>query len=113
EPGQGLTVRPEVAGLTFALDGHGEHEGEGVFPGSGGAGEDERVRQATGGDGGTEMLDCGGVADEAVEVGGSDYRLCCVSHLPPPPRTFVQSIRFRDFSLVLPTEFASRRTIGL
>ena len=70
EAGQGLAVGPEIAGLALALDGHGEHEGEGVFSGSGGAGEDERVGQAAGGDGGAERFDGGGVAEEFVEVGG-------------------------------------------
>ncbi len=56
-----------VAGLALALDGHGEHEGEGVFAGSGGAAEEERVGQAAGGDGGAEVLDGGGVAEEVVE----------------------------------------------
>ena len=70
EGGEGLAVRPEVAGLAFALDGHGEHEGEGVLSGSAGAGEDERVRKAAGGDGGAEVLDGGAVAEEVVEGGG-------------------------------------------
>jgi hypothetical protein len=43
EGGEGLAVRPEVAGLALALDGHGEHEGEGVLSCSAGAGEDEGV----------------------------------------------------------------------
>ncbi len=54
EAGEGLAVGPEVAGLALALDGHGEHEGEGVFAGAGGAGEDDGVGQAAGGDGGAE-----------------------------------------------------------
>jgi hypothetical protein len=70
EAGEGLAVGPEVAWLTFALDGHGEHEGEGVFSCSGGAGEDEGVGEAAGGDGGAEMFDGGGVAEEVVEGGG-------------------------------------------
>ena len=70
EGGEGLAVGPEVAGLALALDGHGEHEGEGVFSGSAGAGEDEGVGKAAGGDGGAEMLDGGGVAEEVVEGGG-------------------------------------------
>ena len=74
EAGQGLAVGPEIAGLALALDGHGEHEGEGVFAGAGGAGEDERVGQAAGGDGGTERFDGGGVAEEFVEVGGECRR---------------------------------------
>ena len=37
EGGEGLAVGPVIAGLALALDGHGEHEGEGVLAGSGGA----------------------------------------------------------------------------
>ena len=70
EAGEGLAVGPEIAGLALALDGHGEHEGEGVFARAGGAGEDEGVGQVAAGDGSTERLDGGGVADEVVEVGG-------------------------------------------
>jgi hypothetical protein len=70
EAGEGLAVGPEVAGLAFALDGHGEHEGEGVLSCSGGAGENEGVGEAAGGDGGAEVLDGSGVAEEVVEGGG-------------------------------------------
>ncbi len=70
EAGEGLAVGPEIAGLALALDGHGEHEGEGVLAGSGGAGEDERVGETAGGDGGAEMLDGGAVAEEVVEGAG-------------------------------------------
>jgi hypothetical protein len=62
-----LTVGPQVAGLALALDGHGEHEGEGVFASSSGAAEEEGMREAAGGDGGAEVLDGGGVAEEVVE----------------------------------------------
>jgi len=67
--GQRLAVRPEVSGLTLALYSHREHEGERVLPGASGTREDERVRQAAGGDGGAEGFDGGGVAEEIVEVG--------------------------------------------
>ncbi len=67
EVGEGLAVGPEVAGLTLALEGHGEHEGEGIFAGSGWAGEDEGVWEAAGGDGGAQGLNGGGVADEVDE----------------------------------------------
>ncbi len=70
EAGEGLAVGPEIAGLALALDGHGEQEGEGVFACSGGAGEDDGVGEAAGGDGGAQALDCGGIAEELVEVGG-------------------------------------------
>ena len=45
------------AGLEFALERHGEQEGEGVLAGAAGAEQDERVREAAGGDGGAEALD--------------------------------------------------------
>jgi hypothetical protein len=64
-----LSVGPEIARLALALDGHGKHEGESVFSRSAGAGEDERVREAAGGDGGAEMFDCSAVAQEIVESG--------------------------------------------
>ena len=70
EGGEGLAVGPEIAGLAFALDGHGEHEGECVFAGAGGTGEDERVGEPTGCDGGAEVLDRRGVAEEVVEGRG-------------------------------------------
>ena len=71
EAGEGLAVGPEIsAGLALALDGHGEHEGEGVFSCSAGSGEDEGVGEAAGGDGGAKVLDGGGVAEEVVEGGG-------------------------------------------
>src|SRR5579871_1464287 len=73
EGGQGLAVGPEVAWLALALNGHGEHDGEGVFACSGGAGEDEGVGKATGGDGGAEVFDGCGVAEEVVEGGEG----CC------------------------------------
>jgi hypothetical protein len=77
EGGEGLAVGPEVAGLALALDGHGEHEGEGVLAGSGGAGEDDGVGQAAGGDGGAQVLDGVGVAEELVEVGGQGGHMRC------------------------------------
>ena len=67
EGGERLAVGPEVTRLALALDGHGEHQGEGVFSCSAGAGEDEGVREAAGGDCGAEVLDCGGVAEKVVE----------------------------------------------
>jgi hypothetical protein len=70
EGGEGLSVGPEVAGFAFALDGHCEHEGEGVLSGSAGSGKDEGVGKTTGGDGGAKVLDGGGVAEEVVEGGG-------------------------------------------
>ena len=69
EAGEGDAVGPEVAWLALAFDGHGEHEGEGVFSCSGGAGEDEGVGESAGGDGGAEVLDVGAVAEEVVEGG--------------------------------------------
>ena len=57
EAGERLSVGPEIAGLALAFDGHGEHEGEGVLSRSAGAGQDERVRESTGGDGGPKMFD--------------------------------------------------------
>ncbi len=88
EAGEGLAVGPEVAGLALALDRHGEHEGEGVFAGSGGAGEDERVGQAAGGDGGAEVLDGGGVAEEVVEGGRGDDRGFRTHRFCPSPISF-------------------------
>ena len=70
EASQGLAGGRRLAGLALALDGHGEHEGERVLACPGWAGEDERVRQAAGGDGGAERFDGGGVAEEGVEAGG-------------------------------------------
>ncbi len=67
EGGEGLAGGPELAGLALALDSHCEEEGEGVLAGSRGAGEDERVREAAGGDGGTEAFDSGCVAEEVVK----------------------------------------------
>jgi hypothetical protein len=51
-----------IAGLALAFDGHGEHEREGVFAGSCGTREEERVGKTARGDGGAELLDGGGVA---------------------------------------------------
>src|SRR5580658_2752657 len=70
EGGQGLAVGPEVAGLAFALNGHGEHEGERVLSRSAGAGEDEGVGKAAGGNGSAEVLDGGAVAQKVIEGGG-------------------------------------------
>lgn len=72
EGGEGLAGGPKIAGLTLALDGHAEHEGEGVLAGAGSSGEEQRGGEAAGGDGGTEVLDGGGVADEVVEGGGDE-----------------------------------------
>ena len=58
------------AGLALALQGHGQEEGEGVFACTAGAEEDERVRQAAGGDGSAEAVDCGAVAGEVIKGGG-------------------------------------------
>ena len=60
---------PELAGLAFALYGHGEHEGQGIFSCALRAGEDERVGETAGGDGGAESLDGVGVAEEVHERG--------------------------------------------
>ena len=68
--------------MALALDGHSQHESEGVFAGSGGAGEDEGVGETASGDGGAEMLDCGGVAEEIVEGGGKGYRIAHGLELP-------------------------------
>jgi len=81
EAGERLAVGPEIAGLALALDGHGEHEGEGVFACSGGAGEDDGVRELSGGDRGAEMLDRGGVAEKFVEGCGQGH-LGSFSFLP-------------------------------
>ena len=70
EGGEGLAVGPEIAGLALALEGEGEEEGEGVFAGAARAGEDERVRQATGGDGHAKLLDGGAAAKKVFEAGG-------------------------------------------
>jgi hypothetical protein len=59
-----------LAGLAFALDGHGKHESEGVLPCSGWAGEDERVGQPTRGDGRAQRFHGGSVAEELAEAGG-------------------------------------------
>jgi hypothetical protein len=56
--------------LALALNGHGEHEREGVLACSAGAGEDERVREASGGDGRAEMLDGRAVAEKVVKRAG-------------------------------------------
>ena len=53
-----------------AVDGLGEHEGEGVFACAAGAGEDERVGKALGADGFAEVGDGGGVAEEILEAHG-------------------------------------------
>ena len=53
----GDAVGAELAGLTLALDGHGEHEGEGVLSRTGGTGEDEGVGKTALRDGGAELLD--------------------------------------------------------
>jgi hypothetical protein len=82
EAGEGLAVGPEIAGLALAFDGHGKHEGEGVFSGSVGAGEDEGVGKTAGGDGGAEVLDGVGVAEEVVEGGGEGYRITHGFELP-------------------------------
>jgi len=54
----------KVVGFSWigAVDGLGEHEGEGVFAGAFGAGEDERMGKALGADGFAEMGDGLGVA---------------------------------------------------
>jgi hypothetical protein len=59
-----------VAGLALAFDRHGEHQGEGVFASSGGAGQEEGMRETASGDGGAEVLDGGGVAEEVVKGWG-------------------------------------------
>ena len=63
------------AGLALAFEGHREHQREGVFARATGAGDDERVRQAAGGDRGTEVVDGGGVAEEVREGGGERHLL--------------------------------------
>jgi hypothetical protein len=75
EAGEGGAVGPELARLAFALDGHGKHESEGVLAGPAGPGENERMWETTGSDGGTEMLDRRGVAEEVVEGGGKRHRV--------------------------------------
>ena len=62
-----------LAGLEFALERQGEQQGERILAGAAGAEEDERVREAAGGDGGAEALDRGVVADEVVEGGGKRH----------------------------------------
>ena len=88
----------QFAGLALALDGHGEHEGEGVFACSGGAGEDEGVGKATGGDGGAEVLDCGGVAEEVVEGIGLRHRFpWCLCPVPKSHKVFIRWELCPDF----------------
>ncbi len=69
EAGERLDGRCRLSGLVLALDGHGKHEGEGVLPCTGWAGEDERVGQPAGGDGGAERFHGGSVAEELAEAG--------------------------------------------
>ena len=57
-------------GRLEAVDGLGEHEGEGVFACAAGAGQDEGVRETLGADGFAEMRDRGGVAEEVLEAHG-------------------------------------------
>jgi hypothetical protein len=96
EGGEGLAIGPEVAWLAFALDGHREHQGEGVFSCSAGAGEDEGVGETAGGDGGAEVLDGAGVAEEVVEGGGKrghrfvvSFLLVCGAMAANPCRYFI------------------------
>jgi hypothetical protein len=112
--GKRLTVGPKVAGLTLALNGHGEHESESVFAGSGGAGEYKRVREAAGRNGGAEVLDGRGVSDEVDEAGGGGYGLrCYVGHVSPP-LLFAQNLLFKDFNLVpLATKAESKLVLPL
>jgi len=63
-------VFANLAGLALALDGHGKHEGEGVLPCTGWAGEDERVGQTAGTDGGAQRFHGGSVAEKLAEAGG-------------------------------------------
>src|SRR5208283_2363678 len=84
EAGEGLAGGRELAGLALALDGHGKHEGEGVLPRSGWAGEDERVRQATGRDAGAQRCHGRLVAEELVEAGCERGRGVHGSRLPSP-----------------------------
>ena len=50
-----------------AIGGLREHDGQGVFAGAAGAGEDERVRKAAGGEGFAQVADGGFVAEEVAE----------------------------------------------
>ena len=62
----------EVVGLSGleAVDGLGEHEGEGVLPCPAGAGEDHGLGDVAGADGFTQAGDGGGVAVEVAEAHG-------------------------------------------
>ena len=73
EGGELAAVGSGFAGLALALEGHGEQERERVLARAAVAEEDERVREATGGDGGAEAVDRGAVADELVEVLGEGH----------------------------------------
>ena len=59
----------EAVGVCWceAVGGLGEHDGEGVFAGAAGSGEDERMREALGGDGFAQVADGGFVAEEVAE----------------------------------------------
>jgi len=70
EAGEGLSVGPEVTGLTLAFDGHGEEEREGIFAGAGGTGQNDGMGKVAGGDGSAEGLNDVRVPDEFVEIGG-------------------------------------------
>ena len=70
ETGEGLAVGPQIARLAFALDGHGQQQGECVFARAGGAGEDQRMRQPASGNSRAERFDGVRVPEELVEVGG-------------------------------------------
>ena len=61
-------VREAVGDLRReAIGGLREHDGQGVFAGAAGAGEDERVREAVGGEGFAQVADGGFVAEEVAE----------------------------------------------
>ena len=98
EAGEGLAVGPEVAWLALTLDCHGEHEGEGVFACSSGAREDEGVGKATGGDGCTEVFDCGGVTDKVIEGCRLRHRFpWCLCPVPKSRKVFIRRELCLDF----------------
>jgi hypothetical protein len=71
---KGLSVGPEVAWLALALNGHGKEKSEGILSGACWAGEDDRMREASGGDGCAQGFDGVGVAEELIEVGWQGWR---------------------------------------
>lgn len=61
-------------GWLKAIDGLGEHEGEGVFAGAARAGEDEGMRKSLGAHSLAQVRDSGRVAEEFLEAHGMSVR---------------------------------------